>query len=271
MDSLDIELDNEVLSVDEYEGHVSPSTDDNTLEPVAYDLRFTFSDQDKELKCLEDKQFIARCKTIFQGLIQKLADNGYYHKSQFIGGFETKNRAGETCKAHVHLRFYSTRISSTIRRTIKRFLKETYDQSTHGNTALMFKPKVVRDRMEFLRYPLKQGLNLRYCGGYKKEELEAMYQTAADSYLKTVQVNQAKLDKMDKSDTLFLRVLEVLKKDIEKNGNKKTPRDIYKEYLNVYVEENRPVNEATIKGYAINAMIQLKMMSIDQLLDKWGV
>lgn len=268
MDSLDIDMDNEVLSVDEYEGYVSPSTDDTTLEPVAYDLRFTFSNQDKELKCLEDKQYISRCKTIFIGLIQKLTENGYFHRGKYIGGFETKNRAGETCKAHIHLRFYSTKISNTIRRTIKRFLTETYDENTTGNNAMMFKPRVVRDKLEFMRYPLKQGLNHRYCSGYKKEELQLMYETAKDSYLKTVQINQSKMDKLDKSDTLFSRVLEVLKKE---NTTKKSPRDIYKQFLQTYVEENRPVNEATIKGYAINAMIQLNMMTIDQLLDKWGV
>ena len=105
-----------------------------------------------------------------------------------------------------------------MRRTIKRYLTDTYDQNTTGNVALMFKAKVVRDKMEFMRYPLKQGLNIHYCGGYKKEELELMYETAKDSYLKTVQVNQNKLDKLDKSDTLFSRVMELLKKDIAKNS-----------------------------------------------------
>lgn len=263
--------DNEVieLSADEYEGYVSPSAD--SLEPVAYDLRFTFSDQDKELKCLEDQQFIARCKKIFRNLINKLRENGYFYKGKFIGGFETKNRAAETCKAHIHLRFYSDKISESMRRTIKRYLTETYDQNTTGNNALMFKAKIVRDKMEFMRYPLKQGLNIHYCGGYKTQELELMYETAKDSYLKTVQVNQSKLDKLDKSDTLFSRVLDLIKKDIAQNDTIKSPRYIYKRFLEVYVEENRPVNEATIRGYSINAMIQLNMLTIDQLLDKWGV
>ena len=286
---MDNELNNKVLSVDEYEGYVSPSTDDhtlepnpdpepdheiepynNTLEPVAYDLRFTFSNQDKELKCLEDTNYISRCKRIFLGLIQRLNENGYFHRGKYIGGFETKNRTGETCKAHIHLRFYSTKISNTIRRTIKRYLTETFDENTTGNNAMMFKPRVVRDKLEFMRYPLKQGLSYKFCSGYKKEELQLMYETAKDSYLKTVQINQSKMDKLDKTDTLFSRVLELLKKDISTTTTK-TPRDIYKQFLQIYVEENRPVNEATIKGYSINAMIKLNMMTIDQLLDKWGV
>uniref|UniRef100_UPI0040483B71 hypothetical protein n=1 Tax=Flavobacterium sp. TaxID=239 RepID=UPI0040483B71 len=114
-------------------------------------------------------------------------------------------------------------------------------------------------------------LNIHYCGGYKTQELELMYETAKDSYLKTVQVNQSKLDKLDKSDTLFSRVLDLIKKDIAQNDTIKSPRYIYKRFLEVYVEENRPVNEATIRGYSINAMIQLNMLTIDQLLDKWGV
>lgn len=277
MDKSDnLDNDKEDKSTEEYEGYVSPPVDikdyNDTIEPIAYDLRFTFSNQDKELECLKNKQFIGRAKTIFSALISRLYENDYFYQNRYVGGFETMNKTGENCKAHIHLRFHSTAIGNTIRRTIKRFFeKEFPDEETNGNQSMMFKPKIVRDRLEFMRYPLKQGLNPMWCRGYKKEELELMYETAKDSYLKIVQVNQKKMDNHDKDDTLFLRVLNKLKKDIEKNDTKKTPREIYRTFLETYIELNKPVNRTTISGYVINAQVKLNLITVDQLLDEWGV
>jgi len=273
MDCLD--NDKKDNSTDEYEGYVSPAVEtknyNDTIEPIAYDLRFTFSNQDKELECLKNKQFIGRSKTIFSALITKLYENEYFYQNRYVGGFETMNKTGENCKAHIHLRFYSTSIGNTMRRTIKRFLEKEYDEETNGNQSLMFKPKVVRDKLEFMRYPLKQGFNSAWCRGYSNKELELMYETAKDSYLKTVQINQKKMDNHDKDDTLFLRVLSKLKKDIEKNDTKKTPKDIYKAFLETYIEENKPINRTTISGYVINAQVKLNLITIDQLLEEWGI
>ncbi len=252
----------------EYEGHVSPVLEyEDTIEPIAHDLRFTFSNQDKELTQLQDKNFINRCKTIHIRLIQKLQEMDYYYQNKYTSGFEVMNKAGEQCKAHLHLRFYSTKNTQSMRRTIKRYLGETYDEDTTGNQAMMFKGILVKNKEEFWRYPLKQNFNATVCGGFTKQELHIMHEVAKDSYIKVVQVNQTKIDNRDKTDTLFQRVFVRLKKS---QDNIKNARDVAKVFIQHYVEEDRPVNQQTIQGYTTNAMIKLDMLSIDDLLNNWG-
>lgn len=255
-------------SKDEYEGSVSPSLEyDQMIEPIAHDLRFTFSNQDKDLSQLQDKNFINRCKHIHKNLVDKLRDLDYYHNNQYTSGFEVMNRAGEQCKAHIHLRFYSTKQTQSMRRTIKRYLGDTYDEDTTGNHAMMFKGTLVRDKEEFFRYPLKQNLRYDVCGGFTKEQLDMMHKIAKESYMKVVQVNQKKIDNKDKNDTLFQRVFIKLKKlpDTQKNA-----RDIARVFIQFYLEEDKPINQQTITGYVTNAMIKLDLMKVDDILNKWG-
>lgn len=247
---------------------LSPALEyDDSIEPIAHDLRFTFSNQDKDLTQLQDKNFINRCKVIHKRLVDKLKEMDYYHRNKYTSGFEVMNKAGEQCKAHIHLRFYSTKQTQSMRRTIKRYLGDTYDEDTTGNQAMMFKGILVKNKDEFWRYPLKQNLNANVCGGFTKQELEVMHEIAKESYMKVVQVNQTKLDNKDKTDTLFQRVFIKLKKSPDTTKN---ARDIAKVFIQHYIEEDRPVNQQTINGYVINAMVKLDLMNIDELLNKWG-
>jgi len=121
---------------------------DRLTDPVAYHLRFTFSNQDKDLACLEDKQFISRCKVIHKNVIKEFLKLQYIYEDRYTSGFETHNKKGETCPAHFHLIFYSTKNTETMRRKVKRYLNDVYDQEVVGNKALMFKPQVVRSKTE---------------------------------------------------------------------------------------------------------------------------
>lgn len=241
---------------------------DTLTEPVAYHLRFTFSDQDRELNCLEDKDFINRCRHIHKSVIQEFRRLDYIFEDRYTSGFETHNKKGETCPAHFHLIFYSTKNSESMRRKLKRYLSETYDQGVTGNKALSFKPQIVRSKTELWRYPLKQSLKYDLCNGFSPDELKIMHECAKESYLKTVQINQAKADKADNSDTLFARVLEKIKK-LELNDTI-TPRIIAKQFLEQYVEEDRPINIPTIKGYVLNASIKIGITSIDDVIGDMG-
>lgn len=238
---------------------------DRLTEPVAYHLRFTFSDQDKELNCLQDKQFIARCKAIHRNLIQELRKLDYMYQDRYTSGFETKNKKGETTRAHFHLVYYSVKNSDSMRRKIKRYLADTYDQEVNGNKALMFKPQIVRSKTELWRYPIKQHFDPSLCNGFASDELKIMHECAKESYLKTVQINQAKADKADDSDTLFQRVLA----KIQKSGDDtpKSSAQIARHFVALYVEEDRPINTQVIKGYVMNASIKLGLTTIDDIVN----
>lgn len=239
---------------------------DRLTEPVAYHLRFTFSDQDKELNCLEDKQFISRCKAIHRNLIQEFRKLDYIYEDTYTSGFETHNKKGETCPAHFHLIFYSTKNSETMRRKVKRYLADTYDQDVVGNKALSFKPQIVRNKTELWRYPLKQSLKEELCNGFTSDELKIMHECAKESYLKTVQINQAKADKQDTSDTLFSRVMNKIQKS--EDTTKNTPAQIAKHFIELYIEEDRPINLTVIRGYVMNASVKLGIITIDDIVNQ---
>lgn len=255
-----VHLDIEEKTENEYEGYVSP------FSAIPYKFRFTFSNQDEELKCLEDRQFIARCKMIWRALINKMSDNGYFFMDKFTSGFEVTSK-GEPCKAHIHINFKSDANKNSINRTIKRFLTQEFDEDYLGNKSYSFVPELtIKDDEKFYRYPLKQGLEPQLCRGFSRDKLEQMAQVAQDSYAVTCQVWQAKKDKRDKDDTLFLRCLARCKKN-----NDNTERAITKTFVKQYREEQRPINRQVIQGYANNAMLDLNIISEDTLLDSWGL
>ncbi len=260
MDNIVLDVsDNPPIVDSEYEGNVSP------LSPIHYHFRFTFSDQDKDLECLNNQTFIARCKIIHRSLINKLSQNQYFYFDKFTSGFEVRNKAGENCKAHIHIAFRSTHIKQSMNRTIKRFLTEEWDQDYIGNQCYSFKEQHVRNEEEFWRYPLKQGLNRHLCRGFSEDKLKQLHEVAKESYAKVCQVHQAKMDKKDKDDTLFLRVLSKIKKT-----NDTSKRAIAKHFYLHYIEEDKPVNRQVIEGYVLNALVKLNLITIDELLDKHG-
>lgn len=265
-------MENIILDIeDSAEG--SPSAD-RLLEhphkdiflPIPYHLRFTFSNQDKELTCLNSKSFISRCKLIHTTLVQKLIP--YMHRQQYTSGFEVRNKAGDNCKAHIHVCFKSTDIKNTIDKAIKRHLVDVYDEDVVGNKCKMFKEWTqLRDENEYWRYPIKQTYDPLKCGGFSKSFLETQHEIAKTSYAKTVQVNQSKMDKRDNSDTLFLRVMNKMTKAPIQPTN---PRQIASYFVQFYIDEDRPLNKTVIQGYVTLAAVKLQLKTQDALLDEWG-
>ena len=254
-----VHLDIKEKTENEYEGHVSP------FSAIPYKFRFTFSNQDNELKCLEDPQFIGRCKMIWRALINKMSDNGYFFMDKFTSGFEVMSK-GEPCQAHIHINFKSDANKNSINRTIKRFLTQEFDEDYLGNKSYSFVPELtIKDDEKFYRYPLKQGLEPQLCRGFSRDKLEQMAQVAQDSYAVACQVFQQKKDKRDKDDTLFLRVLSKCKKN-----NDNTKRAIAKTFYQHYLEEDKPINKQVIEGYVLNALIKLNLISLDDMLDIHG-
>ena len=255
-------MDNLIISTEdsEYEGSSQPPD----LEPIGYHFRFTFSDQDKELKCLEDSSFINRCKLIHRSFVSKLMETGYVYLGKLTSGFEVRNKAGENCKAHMHISFKSKYVKQSMNRTFKRYLEGTWEQEYLGNACYSFKEQHIRCEDEFWRYPLKQSFNKNLCRGFNDDKLEVFHQVAKESYAKVCQVHQSKLDKKDTPDTLFLKVIHNIKKlpILPKNA-----REIARHFVIYYKEHNLPINNVTIKGYVTLAMLHLDIMTVDEYID----
>ncbi len=231
------------------------------IQDIAYDLRLTFSSQDKNLTCLEDKSFRNNCKRISKLLIEDLKRNGYF--SKYTAGLEQLNKNGEPCPMHLHLRFESQKNGDSMRRHIKDILEKEFNQDTKGNKNFMFKAKVVRSYEEFYQYPLKQNLYKYLCDGFPDKTIETMHEVAKACYMKVMECNQAKLNRKDDSDTLFERAFK-------KCEGCKTQYEIAEVFLNFYMEENRPINNQVIKGYVVLSSLKLGLISKKKYIESLG-
>lgn len=239
---------------------------DGQIIPLNYKLRLSFSDQNNSFDYLEDSQRISRWKAITSNLVDKILP--YAYNSRVVGGLEFKNSSGEYTYAHCHIHFQSKNLKDTICKPLQRYLRETYDLTATGARYWCFKPDVVlRTEERFWRYPLKQGLNLRFCRGFDKANLERMYAIASSSYLDASQVSQAKKDKRDNSDTLFERVATYL--DKEKIIALNTLKDVQIKIIQFYLTEDRPITKTTIIGYASLYMLKKGFLTPDALVDIW--
>jgi len=248
-----------------FEENYKIPVDTYEINPIHIDMRFTFSNQDNDLKCLQDKSFISRCKSIHRAIINYMLDGGYIFECKYTSGFETLNKAGENVRAHIHVRFQTTTVTSNLRRRIKEFIERTFDESTKGNPAFMFKTLCVRSYSDFYQYPLKSCGTNHICNGFSDTELEILQTSAIAYFNKTVQVRQNKMDKADASNTRFEKALENCKK-----LNADTIRKCQLILIQLYKEENGSINQTTIIGYANNIALQLGIITPEELLDKWG-
>lgn len=234
----------------------------HSLNCIYYHLRITFSDQTEKHEYIEDKEKLKRWKYISKQIKEVLLNYAQYGK--ITGGLETKNKIDEHTRGHVHFAFASTSRKDTIIKPVKRLLNDMYDMSTTGNKYFYFKAKPEPDVDRIFRYPLKQALVPSLCSGFTSSQLQILHQGAHDSYLTTIQVNQKKMDNRDTSDTLFLRLCDVLKKE-----KLKIYKEIVSRAIRFYCEEDRPLNRQVITGYALTYQVKEKIRSTDDLADEW--
>lgn len=238
---------------------------ESILSPVGYHFRFTFSNQSTDLRELEDKNFTHQTKLLHKALISKLSDLGYFYLGQCTSGYEFQNKRHEHCKAHLHISFMSTKIKKNMNKTIKRFMEEN-DQDYLGNSCYSFKEQPqIRDMDRFWRYPLKQRLAYSVCRGFTDQRLLDWHNIATGLWNDGCQYWQEKDDKRDKDDTLYLKVLSLLKRT---NDNSK--RAIAKTFYEYYHKEHKPINRTTIAGYVCTAQLDTGSMTIDEMLDEHG-
>ena len=230
---------------------------DDSIIPIAYTFRFTFSDQDKDHEYITDKPRMDRWKIISKNLVEKISQ--MYDIPKITGGFETLNKKGDRTWAHIHIHFYTTAIKESMSRVIKRYLGETYDMATVGIKAYSFKAQQVRSAPEFWQYPLKQNLSYDMCRGFTNAELDFMHRVAKTSYSKTVEINQKKIDNRDTSDTLFERLEIWLKKSTATNK-----RILLMKATEFYIQEDRPIMKPTIEGYVNTYMLKNKLLTLEE-------
>lgn len=237
---------------------ISDNLDNRELLPIYYKFRFTFTNQDKTHNY---DDMLPKWRTISKNLVNRLLEQ--YTITKLTGGVETLNKDGDRTYAHLHIHFDAVENKETIARYIKRYLKDTYEENTTGVKAFCLKPEaMLRSKDDFYQYPLKQNLNKHLCYGYTDDELKHLHGVANSTYLKVQQVRQTKMDKSDNSDTLFQRLKIYLDKQ---QAREKLQLLILA--TKFYVEEDKPINKVTIKGYVDNYMLANKLITYE---DYWN-
>lgn len=231
------------------------------LRPQQYDLRFTFSDQTSEHEYLEDKGKLNRYKAIAKLVKDKILN--YVSNGKLTGGIEVKNKIGEHTRCHCHFRFFSTTKKDTMIKPLKLIL-QNYDMETKGNKYWYFKILPEQDVDKFWRYPLKETLTPSLCSGFTKDQLTMMAKIANATLQTAIQINQKKQDNRDESDSLFQRLQTILRKAEVKSLNVAITQ-----IIQMYVDEDRPLNKTVIVGYAYTYLVKEKHMTAGALAESW--
>lgn len=247
---------------------INESQDEFQFKENEFCLRWTPSGQDKELKCLGDKEFLIKVKHHAKKVIEKARQLNYFNK--WTAGLEQYNKSGEECRLHLHLRFMSSKQKGSMRRRFVEWL-QAYGYDTTGNAHFKFTNTTARTVEQFYGYPIKQNLDYKLCGGFDKNKLTNMHAGSRHEYMLRSQQIQEKLDKMDKKDTLFKTVVFQLQKQYEQNPQSKSSRNIADNFLQYYLDNDIPPNRQTITGYVILAKIKFNLITKDQLLDSWDL
>jgi len=237
-----------------------------------YTFRYTWPIQKDPSLCdasglrLEKNPF-ARHKTYVIGLKELISK----HSNQFTMGVEQFNKRAEKTWWHIHIAFTSSTKRDSLRRALMRF-HASFELEFKGTKCYALTPWPDLKNLDgFWRYPLKQystvfqpqSFPIRNSQGFPPEKLEEMRKIAHAHWLEAVSVWQTKVDKNDKSDTLFEELYAYCR-----NRQPLDVRKIARLLIEHYAEHNRPINLTVIKGYTYNIAFKENILSADYLIER---
>ena len=231
---------------------------------VYYKFRYTFSQEEDE-EFDESAMYNFEIETSF---FINLFKNYYYDK--MTTGIEYKDKFGNRTWAHLHIHFSSKTKKDTIVKQLKRKFKEEFSEDLIGNKKYCLSIETYINEEKFYRYPLKQGLNLKFVDkhrneelrqfGFTNDELNLMYEKANDCWMIGQEVANKKQEHKEDSDTLYDRLLTNYKK------NPKTLEiEILAQIFEFYQIEKRSININTCKGYVYNIMLDAGLITSIEL------
>lgn len=179
-----------------------------------------------------------------------------------IAGVELHDDCGEYTRPHVHIHFKSYVKKDTMLKQLKRRYEALYDEILKGNAMYSFVMETDVDEYRFFRYPLKQYtclqdiLDEELCRRTPDEKLEELRNTAHEQYKIAREVNDAKKTKKEETSSIYQRIKYSLDKLEHPN-----PLSIVLGIQEIYLKEQRPVNNVTISGYSLTYMLEKGIIS----------
>ena len=222
-----------------------------------YKLRVTLSDE-KYSPDLHPQKF-RRLKNWAKEFVEIILP---YVTGHLVGGVEFHDDCGEYTKPHVHIHFKSYAKKDTMLKQLKRRYEVLYDEVLKGNAMYSFVMETDVDEFRFFRYPLKQYASLQdvkdddLCYRYSDEELEELRKTAHEQFKIAREINDNKKTKKDEASSIYQRIQNSL--DKLENPN---PLQVILGIQEIYLKEDRPINNVTIQGYSLTYMLKKGIIS----------
>lgn len=239
---------------------------------VLYKFRYTFPGQTNET--IHDPSRVPLKKDII--IFRQLNEIIKQFSQQQTCGFEGKNSKGEPTYYHCHIHFTSKVLKGTIRKKIDRFL-ETEGYPHSGIKQISLKPEAFWTHEKIFGYPLKQYSkelvetknSAIYSKGFSLEQLNDMRRASHQSWMISIEINGNR-DNRDNSDTLFERAVSKIDK-LPLEQKVANLRQISSILIQLYTDENRPINLTTIQGYTYTLGIKYKVIDQEYLLNKLNI
>lgn len=194
-------------------------------------------------------------------LIRYLISEYVCKEDDYILAAERLNKFGEATKYHYHFNFISDMKKESLRKQIVRKSDELGFKLKGNKTYCLQCFPEPNDYHRWFRYCLKEKYIKKFTK-YTPDEnaptLKELEMLAKDERKQTINANIAVRKKSLDKKTYFDKIVKHLeKKDL------KTKKDIFISITKYYVDDGKPVNPMTIKGYTHNYMIMKKLMSYD--------
>lgn len=226
--------------------------------PIYYNFRYTIEPTKKD-------SWTAQERRVHLGILEHFITvlKPYLLSSpKLTSGVEYLNGKAESSFAHLHIAFTSTSTRDAIHKQLNRKSKDEWGIELKGPKVYALKPDIYVVEEKFFRYPLKQGLEKVNQIGFGDAELERMHQNANDCWKIACEINQAKQSHKDEDTTLYDRLLKRLQ---DNNVVNRTEVGILTQIIEFYREEKRPINRTTAVGYKDLAMLDLGIITAEEL------
>lgn len=184
----------------------------------------------------------------------------------YITADEKKNKYGEDTKRHFHFNFTSDKKKDTIQKGIRSFYSERGYVCKGNRCYSLQQCDEPEDYDRWFRYCMKEKYikKLTRSSEIDFEKCEMLAKDERQQSIKHNVANRAKL--LDKSTLYDKLIMDLTKLDPRPNDFK----SIWSFIVQWYVEQKKPVNLTTIKGYTITYCISEKIITSDMLYEKYG-
>jgi len=184
----------------------------------------------------------------------------------FITADEKKNKFGEETKRHFHFNFTSDKKKDTIQKGIRSFYSERGYVCKGNRCYSLQQCDEPEDYDRWFRYCMKEKY-LKKLTRSSEVDFKTLEILAKDERQQSIKHNIASRAKLLDKSTLYDKlIMDLTKSDPKPNDYK----SIWSFIVQWYVEQKKPVNMTTIKGYTINYCISEKIITSDMLYEKYG-